>query len=175
MDNKSALPGLCLLALAALAYAGEAEGQRDVTFQELAEQAIAECGRATEEDVKACIAKRTHEHGSYALYFVSSQVSEWRVAHSDEIQKSRATLNAAAAQLERERSLQRLIASCRKRGISQETVKLGMTQEEVRACGWGNPSSINTTTTARGTHEQWVYDGRSYLYFQGNRLTAIQN
>lgn len=40
---------------------------------------------------------------------------------------------------------------------------------------WGAPSSINKTTGSWGTHEQWVYGSGNYLYFEGNKLTAIQN
>ena len=57
----------------------------------------------------------------------------------------------------------------RKAGVS-----IGMSKEDVLASMWGKPRKINTTTTARGTREQWVYDG-GYLYFDDNTLTAIQN
>lgn len=54
-------------------------------------------------------------------------------------------------------------------------VFIGMSAEEVRTVGWGRPDSINRTTTARGTREQWVYGGRNYLYFEDGFLTTIQN
>lgn len=54
-------------------------------------------------------------------------------------------------------------------------VFIGMSTEEVRTVGWGRPDSINRTTTARGTREQWVYGGRNYLYFEDGFLTKIQN
>lgn len=56
-----------------------------------------------------------------------------------------------------------------------EGVRIGMTQDQVRNSNWGNPKSINTTTTAYGIHEQWVYGGRNYLYFEDGILTSIQN
>jgi hypothetical protein len=62
----------------------------------------------------------------------------------------------------------------RKRKRSQG-VSVGMTKEDVLASSWGRPESINTTTTASGTREQWVYGGRNYLYFENGRLVAIQN
>jgi hypothetical protein len=40
---------------------------------------------------------------------------------------------------------------------------------------WGEPSSINRTTTRYGSLEQWVYGLGSYLYFEGNKLTGIQD
>jgi hypothetical protein len=55
-------------------------------------------------------------------------------------------------------------------------VRVGMTKEHVTSkTSWGEPSKINTTTTARGTFEQWVYGDSHYLYFTNGRLTTIQN
>lgn len=65
---------------------------------------------------------------------------------------------------------QREAAERRSRGVI-----LGMSPEEVRASSWGRPKSVNTTTGAYGTHEQWVYGGQNYLYFENGRLTTIQN
>ena len=62
-------------------------------------------------------------------------------------------------------------AAARKR----EGVHVGMSQEEVLASSWGKPERINRTTFASGTHEQWVYGSRSYLYFENGKLTAVQN
>lgn len=56
-----------------------------------------------------------------------------------------------------------------------EGVRLGMSKEDVLASSWGKPQSINTTTNVYGTREQWVYGGRSYLYFESGVLTSIQN
>ena len=69
------------------------------------------------------------------------------------------------------------------------SIRLGMSGPQVRLSKWENPSDINTTETAQGTREQWVYeigpicneDGtprrsgtRSYLYFGNDRLITIQ-
>jgi len=56
-----------------------------------------------------------------------------------------------------------------------EGVRIGMTQEQVRQSSWGNPKNINRTTGSYGTHEQWVYGGNNYLYFDNGILTTIQN
>jgi hypothetical protein len=57
----------------------------------------------------------------------------------------------------------------------KEGVSIGMSKEDVLASSWGKPRKINSTTTARGTREQWVYDG-GYLYFNELEvLTTIQN
>ena len=52
---------------------------------------------------------------------------------------------------------------------------IGMTKEEARKSTWGEPQKINTTTTRYGVHEQWVYSGNRYLYFDNGILTSIQN
>ena len=39
---------------------------------------------------------------------------------------------------------------------------------------WGFPDHINTTETAHGTREQWMYADLGYLYFENGRLVAIQ-
>jgi hypothetical protein len=55
-------------------------------------------------------------------------------------------------------------------------VRIGMSAKTVvEKTNWGKPQEINTTTTKNGTHEQWVYGYRSYLYFENGKLTAIQN
>ncbi len=56
---------------------------------------------------------------------------------------------------------------------ASKKVRIGMSAKEVERA-WGRPSSINRTTTARGTSEQWVYGSR-YLYFTNDVLTTIQH
>lgn len=58
--------------------------------------------------------------------------------------------------------------------IKQRKVEIGMNEEMARM-SWGSPESINTTTGSWGTHEQWVYGGNDYLYFENGILTSIQN
>lgn len=54
-------------------------------------------------------------------------------------------------------------------------VRIGMTQLEVLNSSWGKPNHINKTTGSYGVHEQWVYGGNNYLYFENGILTTIQN
>lgn len=56
-----------------------------------------------------------------------------------------------------------------------EPPKIGMTRGEAQKSTWGKPIDINKTTTKYGTHEQWVYDGYKYLYFEDGILTSIQD
>lgn len=57
----------------------------------------------------------------------------------------------------------------------KEGVRIGMSRDDALASMWGKPASINTTTTANGTREQWVYGNGNYLYFVNGILTSIQN
>lgn len=58
--------------------------------------------------------------------------------------------------------------------IIKKKVAIGMTAEQCRAA-WGRPQDINRTSASYGVHEQWVYDGHDYLYFENGILTTIQN
>ena len=57
--------------------------------------------------------------------------------------------------------------------ILRGEVAIGFTKSMCREA-WGSPVSINTTETARVVHEQWVYGGGRYLYFDNGILTTIQ-
>jgi hypothetical protein len=52
-------------------------------------------------------------------------------------------------------------------------VSLGMTADQIRL-SWGKPEKINTTTTARREHEQWVYGQGQYLYVDNGVLKSMQ-
>ncbi len=56
--------------------------------------------------------------------------------------------------------------------ILEGIVTIGMTKEMVTV-SWGEPDKINRTILASSTHEQWIYND-NYLYFDNNKLTAIQ-
>lgn len=51
--------------------------------------------------------------------------------------------------------------------------QIGMTRLEAYL-EWCRPYDFNTTETAAGVREQWVYEDRGYLYFENGRLVAIQ-
>lgn len=75
---------------------------------------------------------------------------------------------------------QRVIAEAKARAEAeidrQKTLEpaIGMTQREVRNSKWGSPDDINTTITKYGTHEQWVYSGGRYVYFDDGIVSSIQ-
>lgn len=58
--------------------------------------------------------------------------------------------------------------------IGAGKIGIGLSKEQVRAA-WGHPQSINTTTSTYGSREQWVYDMKNYVYFEGDTCTTIQN
>jgi hypothetical protein len=53
-------------------------------------------------------------------------------------------------------------------------VKVGMTPGQTR-CVLGEPERVNTTTTATGVSEQWVYGTGRYVYFRDGMVEAIQD
>ena len=58
--------------------------------------------------------------------------------------------------------------------ILNHKVKIGWTKEMCVA-SWGKPYDINRTTSEYGTHEQYVYSLKKYLYFENGVLTTIQD
>lgn len=58
--------------------------------------------------------------------------------------------------------------------ICERKVCLNMTKEMCIEA-WGEPLYVNSTIVKGLVHEQWVYGWQTYLYFDNNILTAIQN
>lgn len=62
--------------------------------------------------------------------------------------------------------------------IEETGIRLGMTKEQVMM-SWGLPKAVHDTITTKSGYSQWVYEGlgrsRTYLYFEGGRLNAIQD
>jgi len=64
-----------------------------------------------------------------------------------------------------------------KEAIDRKTVLLGMPRTLAHLIK-GDPTSVNRTTTARGTREQWVYrsgSSASYIYIQDGQVVALQD
>ena len=61
-------------------------------------------------------------------------------------------------------------AAQRRQGVS-----VGMSSQNALDSSWGKPQKINRTTGSFGVHEQWVYGGGGYLYFENGILRTIQN
>jgi hypothetical protein len=56
--------------------------------------------------------------------------------------------------------------------VAAGRVVIGMTAHTVLAA-WGEPRSVNTTITAGGSREQWVYS-TGYVYLTNGRVDGIQ-
>lgn len=52
---------------------------------------------------------------------------------------------------------------------------IGMTKDEVTNGAWGYPDDKNIDEYEWGTEEQWVYDGKGYVYFEDGIVTAVQH
>lgn len=99
-----------------------------------------------------------------------------------EAARKKAKAEAARAEAERKAKMAPIERIMEKYGcdediatlIMKKQVRRGMTTEQCRAA-WGRPRDINRTTGSYGVHEQWVYDGYNYLYFEDGILTTIQN
>lgn len=77
------------------------------------------------------------------------------------------------ANQKRKAELTRKYGAKNAKDIMDGVIRTGMTKDMCRE-SWGNPDKINRTITSYGTSEQWVY-GTNYVYFDGNRLSAIQD
>lgn len=51
---------------------------------------------------------------------------------------------------------------------------IGMNKEQCEF-SWGSPDDINKSVGSWGTHEQWVYDSGTYVYFENGKLTSWQD
>ena len=58
-------------------------------------------------------------------------------------------------------------------GSGEGQLEIGMTKQMCRD-SWGEPKSINRTSTRYGNHEQWVYT-TIYVYFDNGKISAIQD
>lgn len=58
--------------------------------------------------------------------------------------------------------------------IQNSKVSIGMTEKECEL-SWGKPEKINTSINGTGVLKQWVYPSSSYLYFEGGKLSSIQD
>lgn len=93
--------------------------------------------------------------------------------------KAKAEEDKAKAEERKQKEQQRIQALVDKYGQSnvnlarQGKVKIGWNKELCKEA-WGEPREVSKTTTAYGVHEQWVYYGNRYLYFDNGILTTIQ-
>lgn len=77
-------------------------------------------------------------------------------------------------QIERENKYHADVAY-KKQLAAKPSAAIGMSKAQVlNSTNWGKPKSVNTTTNAYGTQEQWIYSDYQYLYFDNGKLSTIQ-
>ena len=62
-----------------------------------------------------------------------------------------------------------------KKAAENAEPEIGMTKDEVLNGLWGEPDKKNIDEYEWGTHEQWVYDNRGYVYFEDGVVTSISH
>lgn len=72
---------------------------------------------------------------------------------------------------------QKVRESVEEKERTPSVVRIGMSAADVRS-SWGNPRRVNTTTTAGGTSEQWIYyrgqHRTQYVYLTNGLVTSTQ-
>lgn len=105
-----------------------------------------------------------------AIVFVSC--SSWMKREQSHQQRQQA--EGRQAELSREQDARAIV----QKAIDEQRVFIGMSADDVRRA-WGDPTSVNTTTTASGTREQWVYrwgnTKQQYVYLVGGKVSSIQS
>lgn len=118
-----------------------------------------------------CAGNPEQEKCDQRLDELAKETPEQKAARVKRLNQAAADAEKAAKALALEEKKAERLAKAKKK---KEGVNIGMSKQDVLDSSWGRPSHINRTTTARGTREQWVYDG-NYLYFDADTLTSIQN
>lgn len=103
-------------------------------------------------------------------YATNCEKDEALAREVDEIKKSKLAVEIALEKINLEKRAEEI------RRAKLPGVRLGMTEKQViNGTNWGHPKSVNRSVGSWGVHEQWIYGGGHYLYFQNGRLTAYQN
>lgn len=59
--------------------------------------------------------------------------------------------------------------------LKESDPKVGMTESEVLKSKWGYPDDKNIDEYEWGTSEQWVYEGKGYVYFENGIVTSVSH
>ena len=104
------------------------------------------------------------------------QIHEWGTKARNDIEMNNLPLFDMAKNI-----LLTLAEECKleKAECGKGPAHIGMTSTEAKKTDWCFPEKRNTTEIAGHLHEQWIYKSpydrkRGYLYFDNDRLTAIQ-
>ena len=122
----------------------------------------------TKEELAANAAEEKEEKRIAALDYTSFCMKELR-----KLRKIKGTPNQAWFSALSKRANQVDVYGHHLTLIQDGQVEMGMPVCAAIA-SWGRPESINRTETANVKHEQWVYGGGKYLYFNDDKLTSVQ-
>ena len=112
----------------------------------------------------------------YAKKQKNDAIAAKKKKEADQAQAEEAQAKAKERQEKEQQRIQSLVDKydqCNVNLARQGKVKIGWNKELCKEA-WGEPRSVNKTTTTYGVHEQWVYSTSRYLYFDDGVLTAIQ-
>jgi hypothetical protein len=118
------------------------------------------------------------DDGTTGLLRFSDPDTEWETEDSQARELRELNERLARFRAESDARLKKSLAeinanSERERKCAAGKPVIGMSKTEALKV-WCEPSNVNTTETAGGTREQWVFKDRGYLYFENGVLVAIQ-
>ena len=154
---------ICALALNALAQDEERVPNEDAVSNAINSPESHQCRKLRNKKLDDCI--RNVVSG---LSAIDANSAEWLIRKD--------TLDVDQAPIDAKSDLQRAktMAGCKKKGYSDGSAVIGMTQNELYVCGWGRPDKINSTITANRTWLQLVYYGTGYVYIINGIVSTIQ-
>ena len=141
-------------------------------FREAAD-AIRPCAVAVDDKDVTAMLKRAETEGSVKAVNDNRLNAQARLDALDYLAQN--APDRAVPFAAKRKSIEAMVARDGKARRKLQGASVGMSVDEVLASSWGRPDSVNKTTTANRTSEQWVYGGGNYLYFDQGRLTAIQH
>lgn len=147
-------------------------GIRDKAFEQIIAKAQEQINNKEYSSAQTTLLKYKDLGNQTILDMYNSATNEIKRIEAEEKAKEEAERKAKEEQEAREKAKKEAEEKARKK---REGVRLGMSKQDVLDSSWGKPDHINKTTTRYGTHEQWVYGGGNYLYFEDGILTSIQN
>ncbi|MBT2278846.1 hypothetical protein J7E51_12815 [Priestia megaterium] len=111
------------------------------------------------------------EEYTYAYDIIKKIPNTYKGKYAEDIEITKAQIKRKSDEVTDEWDAQE-----KQEKIQNTNPQIGMTKEEViNDTRWGKPNDVNRTITKYGVEEQWVYNVYGYLYFEDDKVTAIQN
>ena len=145
---------------------------KDKAFEQVITQAQEKMNSQDYSSVKTMLSKYKDLGNQTILDMYNNATNELNRIEAEKKAQEEAERIAKEKAEEEKRAMEEAEEKARKKS---QGVSIGMSKQDVLDSNWGKPDHINTTTTRYGVHEQWVYGGGNYLYFENGILTSIQN